>query len=75
MTVPGARHGDADAVAAAEELDLALSRLQWAESCTCVRTNEQSEALRWHAAQVRAAGRRDAEPGAEAGPVPSTVLP
>lgn len=38
---------------APEELDLALARLRWAESCTCVRTAEQAAALQWLAAQVK----------------------
>jgi len=59
MSIPKPRvHGGADALSesspetAAEDLDLALARLRWAESCTCVRTAEQAAALQWLAAQV-----------------------
>ena len=57
MTVPQPRehvdHGaDAGDAVAVEDLDLAVARLSWAESCGCVRTTEQSAALRWHATQV-----------------------
>ena len=41
---------------AADDLDLALARLRWAESCTCLRTAEQAAALQWLAAQVNAPG-------------------
>jgi len=63
MTVPKPRVHSDDGVdpgpeMAAEDLDLALARLHWAESCSCVRTAEQCAALRWHAAQVTATRRR-----------------
>jgi hypothetical protein len=59
MTIPmpriyGEAEGDGRAEVAAEDLDLALSRLRWAESATCLRTAEQTAALQWLAAQVAA---------------------
>jgi hypothetical protein len=63
MTVPKPRGSGDDgaeriAEVAVEDLELALARLQWAESCTCVRTAEQCAALRWHEAQVTSSRAR-----------------
>jgi hypothetical protein len=80
MSIPTPRvHGDhggnAGPDVAAEDLDLALARLSWAESCACVRTTEQCAALGWHAAEVSAAQRRVTELCPDAGPGRGTVLP